>query len=51
MSKQFKPMLAGNVNLNELIYPVLVSPKFDGVRAVVLDNVVYSRKLIRIPST
>lgn len=39
----FRPMLADEVNLNILRYPLMVSPKLDGVRAIVRGNVVYSR--------
>ena len=51
MSK-FKPMLAGKVpdDLSELKFPLLVSLKLDGVRAVVLNGVVVSRSLKPIPN-
>lgn len=44
MSK-FRPMLAVAADLDKLQYPVYVSPKLDGIRAVVLDGVVYSRSM------
>ena len=47
---QFKPMLASTVDLEKIKYPVLVSPKYDGVRAIVLNGVVYSRNLKPIPN-
>ena len=43
----FKPMLSGKApdNLSTLSYPVAVSPKLDGFRAIVIDGVVMSRNL------
>jgi len=46
----FRPMLAGKVDLTKVRFPVLVSPKLDGVRAIVLDGVVVSRNLKAIPN-
>lgn len=46
----FKPMLASPVDLDKLKYPVLASPKLDGVRAIVKDGVVLSRSLKKIPN-
>ena len=46
----FKPMLASHADLSKLRYPVYVSPKLDGVRAVVINRVVYSRSLKPIPN-
>lgn len=54
-----KPTLAETVEFNHadplpslstLAFPLLASPKLDGVRAIVRDGVVYSRKLIAIPN-
>lgn len=46
-----KPMLAGKCDdVTKLNYPVMVSPKLDGIRALVVDNVVVSRKHIAIPN-
>lgn len=42
----FKPMLsadASTVDLSTLHYPLLVSPKLDGVRALIWEGVAYSR--------
>ena len=51
MSNKFKPMLAATLKEDSIIpYPVLVSPKLDGVRAIVIDGVVVSRNLIPIPN-
>jgi len=46
----FKPMLASPADLNKLTFPCLVSPKLDGVRALVKDGVVLSRSLKPIPN-
>jgi DNA ligase 1 len=41
-----KPMLAGKVeDVNKLEYPVLVSPKLDGIRATIQDGQLLSRSL------
>jgi DNA ligase-1 len=46
MSKLFKPMLAGKVkDVNALNYPVLVSPKLDGIRCVMVDKKALTRSL------
>lgn len=50
--KQFQPMLAGTCDdRNTLKFPVIASEKFDGVRAVVRNGVLLSRKLKAIPNT
>ena len=41
----FKPMLADEVDLKTLRYPVLASPKIDGVRATFVDGKLLSRSL------
>lgn len=46
--KGFKPMLAATVEPHQLAalrYPLLASPKLDGVRCIVFDGVAYSRNL------
>ena len=50
MSTIFKPMLATDAELDKLRFPLLASPKLDGVRAVVRDGVVYSRSNKPIPN-
>ena len=40
-----KPLLACEVPLDEISFPVYASTKLDGVRALVIDGVVYSRSL------
>lgn len=43
----FKPMLSGKApgDLSILKFPLTVSPKLDGFRAIVIDGVLYSRNL------
>jgi len=46
MTLPFKPMLSASldgVDLSTLHYPLLVSPKLDGVRCIVWEGVAYSR--------
>ena len=47
---RFKPMLSGKADLDNIKFPVLASPKLDGVRVIVNDGVVYSRNFKRIPN-
>lgn len=47
----FKPILAASVeNVEKLPYPMLASPKLDGVRAIVRDGTLVSRSLKPIPN-
>lgn len=50
--KDFKPLLAGKApeDLSTLTFPVLVSPKLDGIRCVIRNGQAVSRKLKRIPN-
>ena len=48
--KPFRPMLASPFDEALLKFPVLASPKLDGVRAIVRDGVVLSRALKPIPN-
>jgi len=50
MNLQFKPMLAATASLEKLRYPLIASPKLDGIRAVVKDKVLLSRSLKPIPN-
>ena len=50
MSGIFKPMLACEADLTKLKFPLLASPKLDGIRAIVRDGVVYSRSNKPIPN-
>lgn len=45
-----RPMLAASTDGKDLALPMLASPKFDGVRAIVQEGVVLSRKLKPIPN-
>jgi DNA ligase-1 len=49
MSK-FKPMLAADADLSKLRFPLLVSPKLDGVRATSLEGKLVSRSLKAFPN-
>ena len=46
----FKPMLACEADLTNLHFPLLVSPKLDGIRAIVRDGTVFSRSNKPIPN-
>lgn len=46
----FKPMLAVAAELDQVKFPVLASPKLDGIRAVIFNGVAYSRSLKPIPN-
>ena len=51
MSKTFKPMLAAKItDPDKLRFPLLASPKLDGVRAIIRGGVFYSRNMERIPN-
>lgn len=46
-----KPMLASTCkDINSITYPVIVSPKLDGVRGMIQDNTLLSRSLKLIPN-
>jgi len=51
-TKKFKPMLSGKApeDLALLSYPVLASPKIDGIRCLIIDGVAMSRSLKPIPN-
>mgnify|MGYP002507192406 CR=1 FL=1 len=46
-----KPMLAGEVDIATLNFPVYASPKLDGVRAMIVDGQVLSRSGKKIPNS
>lgn len=50
MNTTFKPMLASSTNLDAVRYPILASPKLDGIRASVVGGKLLSRTLKEIPS-
>ena len=45
MTKQIKPLLACEVPLEDVKFPVYVSTKLDGIRCLIIDGVAYSRSL------
>jgi len=48
---KFKPMLAGTLtDMSKLKYPIIASPKLDGIRCLVISGKVVSRKLKDIPN-
>ncbi len=46
----FKPLLASKADLSKIKYPVLVSPKLDGIRCIMINGVAMSRSLKPIPN-
>ena len=48
--KLFQAMLAAPVNLDKLVFPVLASPKFDGIRCTVVGAQAMTRNLKLIPN-
>lgn len=51
MTKQFKPMLAAAAqDLTDIVFPVLASPKLDGIRCVIRNGKALSRSLKPIPN-
>lgn len=49
MSK-FQPMLADDADLSKVQFPVMASPKLDGVRATVVSGTLLTRSLKRLPN-
>ena len=48
---KFKPMLAASCDdLDQLVYPLLATPKIDGIRCLIIDGVAMSRSLKPIPN-
>lgn len=50
MTEFFHPMLATNVDLEQLRYPVLCSPKLDGIRCVKVGGKALARSLKPVPN-
>ncbi len=48
--ENFKPLLAVNTDFGKLTYPKFLSPKLDGIRAIVFGGTIYSRNLKPIPN-
>ena len=42
---KIKPLLSCEVSVDNINFPIYVSTKFDGIRAMVIDSVVYSRSM------
>ena len=48
---KFRPMLAASCDdPDQLVYPLLASPKYDGIRCLIIDGVATSRSLKPIPN-
>jgi len=45
-----KPMLSSKHDDKSVAFPVIVSPKLDGVRCLIMDGTAYSRELKKIPN-
>jgi len=50
MTKQFRPMLAVEADVNSIRFPVFVSPKLDGIRLVWKDHNLRTRSLKKLPN-
>lgn len=49
--KPFRPMLAAStVNMEDLVFPLIGSPKLDGIRALVRGGKLVTRKLLAVPN-
>ena len=45
MINNIRPLLSCEIPLDKVKFPIYISTKFDGIRALVIDSVVYSRSL------
>lgn len=50
MTKLIKPLLAVKVDYDKIRYPVLATPKLDGIRCLTVDGVAMSRNMKPIPN-
>jgi len=50
MSKIIKPLLATKADFSKIEYPVLATPKLDGIRCLMVDGVAMSRSMKPIPN-
>lgn len=45
MNNNVRPLLSCEVDIDKVNFPIYVSTKFDGIRCLIIDSVVYSRSL------
>ena len=45
MINNIRPLLSCEVSVENINFPIYVSTKFDGIRAMVIDGIVYSRSM------
>lgn len=50
MTKIIKPLLATKADYGKIQYPVLATPKLDGIRCLMVDGVAMSRSMKPIPN-
>lgn len=50
MTKVIKPLLAVKADFTKIVYPVLATPKLDGIRCLMVDGVAMSRSMKPIPN-
>ena len=50
MTKVIKPLLATKAEFDKIQYPVLATPKLDGIRCLMVDGVAMSRSMKPIPN-
>lgn len=50
MSKVIKPLLAAKADFGKIQYPVLATPKLDGIRCLMVDGIAMSRSMKPIPN-
>lgn len=50
MSKVIKPLLATKAEFDKIQYPVLATPKLDGIRCLMVDGIAMSRSMKPIPN-
>jgi len=46
----FKPLLAGSLKCGTIKFPVLMSPKIDGIRCIIMDGKALTRSLKPVPN-